>query len=173
MNVGENIRNARKRAGLTQEQLGEKVGVTGVTIMRYEKEQREPRHKQLEALAKAINIPVETLLTGQDTAAPASAAEEDMNHVLHDRSNRRGLPAGVLDVHPGKYHRKEKTEMLKIEIDQNQHAELIAVLEVATSRLEAEAAAFASLGYIGKELTAERITQANTARCLLLFMLEV
>ena len=40
---GERLKAAREAAGLTQEELGQRVGVTGVTIMRYEKNQRQPR----------------------------------------------------------------------------------------------------------------------------------
>ena len=53
---GARIKAAREAANLTQEQLGEKIGVTGVTIMRYEKNQREPRLKQLIAIANALEI---------------------------------------------------------------------------------------------------------------------
>ena len=55
---GERIKLAREAANLTQEQLGEKLGVTGVTIMRYEKNQRQPRLGQLSKIAKALNTTV-------------------------------------------------------------------------------------------------------------------
>lgn len=58
-NYGSRIKKARETAGLTQEQLGEQIGVTGVTIMRYEKDLREPRQKQLQAIATALGVPVE------------------------------------------------------------------------------------------------------------------
>lgn len=38
MSIGENIRNLRKKAGLTQRKLAEKVGVNEVTIRSYEAE---------------------------------------------------------------------------------------------------------------------------------------
>ena len=53
---GTRIKAAREAAQLTQEQLGEKVGVTGVTIMRYEKNQREPRLKKLFEIAAATEV---------------------------------------------------------------------------------------------------------------------
>ena len=53
---GARIKAAREAANLTQEQLGEKIGVTGVTIMRYEKNQREPRLKQLVAIVDALEV---------------------------------------------------------------------------------------------------------------------
>ncbi len=54
--IGDHIRNARKQAGLTQEELGKSVGVSGVAIMRYEKNQREPGKEMLEKIAQALNV---------------------------------------------------------------------------------------------------------------------
>lgn len=59
---GERIKAAREAANLTQEQLGEKLGVTGVTIMRYEKNQRQPRIEQLGKIAKALDISVSEMM---------------------------------------------------------------------------------------------------------------
>ncbi|MBQ7137714.1 MAG: helix-turn-helix transcriptional regulator [Clostridia bacterium] len=56
MQFGPIIKAAREAAHMTQEQLGEKVGVSGVTIMRYEKGQRKPSFEQLAALAVALNV---------------------------------------------------------------------------------------------------------------------
>lgn len=44
--VGEKIKAAREAAGMTQEQLGRELGVTGVAVMRYEKGQRQPSINQ-------------------------------------------------------------------------------------------------------------------------------
>ena len=44
--VGEKIKAAREAAGMTQEQLGKRLGVTGVAVMRYEKGQRQPSINQ-------------------------------------------------------------------------------------------------------------------------------
>lgn len=51
---GSRIKAAREAVNLTQEQLGRMVGVTGVTIMRYEKDQREPTQKNIKRLANAL-----------------------------------------------------------------------------------------------------------------------
>lgn len=46
MTIGERIKAAREAAGMTQEQLGRELGVTGVAVMRYEKGQRQPSINQ-------------------------------------------------------------------------------------------------------------------------------
>lgn len=62
MTIGERIKAARERAGITQVELGKKIGVSGVAVMRYEKNTRDPRLEQIYAIADALNIPVEDLL---------------------------------------------------------------------------------------------------------------
>lgn len=52
--IGEHIKSARKFAGLTQEQLGQAIGISGVAIMRYEKGQREPSKEIIEKIATAL-----------------------------------------------------------------------------------------------------------------------
>lgn len=54
--TGKNIKDARKSRGLTQEELGKIIGLSGVAIMRYEKEQREPSMETIEKIASALNI---------------------------------------------------------------------------------------------------------------------
>lgn len=61
---GQHLKNARKAANLTQNQLGELVGITGVAIMRYENNQRRPSNEIFEKLANALNVPPVTLAIG-------------------------------------------------------------------------------------------------------------
>lgn len=51
---GSLIKEAREKAGLTQEQLGKAIGVTGVAIMRYEKGQRNPSSKVIGKIASVL-----------------------------------------------------------------------------------------------------------------------
>lgn len=56
MSIGENIRFHRKEKGLTQEELGELLGISGVAVMRYEKGQREPKQETLLKIAKVLGV---------------------------------------------------------------------------------------------------------------------
>lgn len=62
MEIGKNIKAARKAAGLTQEQLAKKCGMAVVTIGQYERGSREPRQEQLQTLAAALGVHVLDLL---------------------------------------------------------------------------------------------------------------
>ena len=56
MNLGESIRNARKKAGYTQKKLAEKSGLAEITIRQYEANKREPRYEQIKKIATALKI---------------------------------------------------------------------------------------------------------------------
>ena len=62
MAIGSNILNSRKKKGLSQEQLGEKVKVTRQTISNWELEETTPNPEQLKLLSKALNISVDDLI---------------------------------------------------------------------------------------------------------------
>ena len=59
---GKNIKNARKKAGLTQKELAEESGVAKVTIQQYETGKRQPRLEQLSMLAEAMQVHMDELL---------------------------------------------------------------------------------------------------------------
>ncbi len=64
MTIGERLREARKQAGMKQSELAEKLGVAVITIGQYERDKRQPRLDQLEALAKALGVST-AFLTGE------------------------------------------------------------------------------------------------------------
>ena len=63
MTTGQLIKAARKKAGMTQAQLAEKAGVAAITIQQYELGKRQPRLAQLQAIAAALGVPVQELIS--------------------------------------------------------------------------------------------------------------
>lgn len=63
MSIGEVIRKRRTELGLTQVALSQASGVAKTLIARYELEVFEPGDKNAKAIAKALKIPVEELLS--------------------------------------------------------------------------------------------------------------
>lgn len=63
MTTGERIRLARKNAGLTQKQLGEKLSISYQTIAQWENGLRNPKLETLRKIAKELNCPITDLLT--------------------------------------------------------------------------------------------------------------
>lgn len=64
MSIGERIKEARKKAGLKQSELAEKLGVAVITIGQYERGVRQPRLEQFQRIAAALNVDVNWLMNG-------------------------------------------------------------------------------------------------------------
>ena len=62
MTFGERLKTFRKKAGLTQEELAEKAGVSNITISQWENGIYAPTMTRIKALAKALNVPESDLL---------------------------------------------------------------------------------------------------------------
>ena len=60
--LGNNILELRKKLGLSQEELSEKVGVTRQTISNWELNETQPNPEQLKLLSKTLNVSVDELL---------------------------------------------------------------------------------------------------------------
>lgn len=56
------LKDLRKQAGLTQLELGCKVGVTSSAIVQYEKYKRVPDIFVIVKLSKALEVPIETVV---------------------------------------------------------------------------------------------------------------
>lgn len=63
--IGKFISENRKRKGLTQEQLGELLGVTNKTISRWENENYMPDLSLLIPLSETLDISLNELLNGK------------------------------------------------------------------------------------------------------------
>ena len=62
MNLGDKILQLRKKNGLSQEQLGEKVDVTRQTISNWELGETAPNPEQLKKMSKAFNVSIDEIL---------------------------------------------------------------------------------------------------------------
>ena len=58
MTVGEKIRSSRVNAGLTQKELGDKMGVDSATVGKYERGILNPKLQTLEKIAAALGVTV-------------------------------------------------------------------------------------------------------------------
>lgn len=62
--LNENLYKLRKKSGMTQEELAEKIGVSKATISNYENDITRPSCSKLSKIADAFNVKVKDLLTG-------------------------------------------------------------------------------------------------------------
>lgn len=78
--IKDKIREARKRAGMTQEQLANKAGMKKQEISRYERGDRTPKLENLSRIASALEVPIEYFLELQvfDTPEQFNAKRQEI-----------------------------------------------------------------------------------------------
>ena len=62
MGIGERIKLARKQKGITQEELGEMLGISGNAVIHYEKGRRTPNASVINQISKALGVTGDWLL---------------------------------------------------------------------------------------------------------------
>ncbi len=82
--IGDFLASLRREQKLTQEKLGEKLGVSGKTISRWETGVYLPPVEMLQALSELYGVSINELLSGERLAASMQAekAEENLVAVL-------------------------------------------------------------------------------------------
>ena len=68
MGLGENIREGRKRRGLTQAEVAARLEVTSAAVTQWERGMTTPRYEKLEQLARVLHMTVPELLGSVDVA---------------------------------------------------------------------------------------------------------
>ena len=116
MSVGENIKQARKRAGLSQTELGNLIGVTGQAIGQFEKKDTQLRADTIQKIADALKIDVRAL-----TYVPREERQSDSfklfleDHGILLTPMTIGGRAGVEIAYDGSswFHTDEEMDMIR------------------------------------------------------------
>lgn len=85
--VGRNIYSKRKRLGLTQEELAERIGIGQQSLSRMEKGRIAPKFERLQIIADTLGCPVADLFRENDP--DTSALVERIIDMLHGLDTRR------------------------------------------------------------------------------------
>lgn len=85
MSIGENIKKVRVDAGLTQKQLGERLGITSQSIAQWETGRREPKYQSMVKIADALNVPVSSLYgISEDNPYKQDAIKQALDSSVRD-----------------------------------------------------------------------------------------
>lgn len=74
--IGERISQARRKAGMTQEDLAEAMGVSAQAVSKWENDISCPDISLLPSLARKLGMSVDELLSGKEEAPPAVVVPE-------------------------------------------------------------------------------------------------
>lgn len=86
--IGRFIAELRKEQQLTQEQLGERVGVTNKTVSRWETGTYLPPADALLSMSEIFSVSINEILSGRrlSTEEYRKAAEENLTHAIRESS---------------------------------------------------------------------------------------
>jgi transcriptional regulator with XRE-family HTH domain len=90
--LGDRIRKARELASLSQEQLGELVGVSRASIVNYEHGHTQPPQRRTRLIAMACGVDADWLLTGCAVRDSNPEPAGSMPHPAATAAHHRGRP---------------------------------------------------------------------------------
>ncbi len=85
--IGKFIASLRKQAELTQEELGEKLGVTNKTVSRWENGNYMPDIEMLQLLAKEFHVNINEILAGERMSDAEFRKKADENIIAVSKSS--------------------------------------------------------------------------------------
>lgn len=83
MQIGEIIRNYRKRLNMTQEEMANCLGVTAPAVNKWENSNSLPDIMLLAPIARLLNISLDTLLSFEE-----ELTDEEINHIIHEMDSK-------------------------------------------------------------------------------------
>lgn len=98
MEFYEELKAARIKAGLTQQQIADEIGITKSTYCGYETAKRNPDPQRIKQLAKVLHIYADTLLdTGIEKEKAPASAEAETGEITREMSIELLKALGLLD----------------------------------------------------------------------------
>ncbi len=106
MKISERIRDARRRAGLTQAQFAERLGVTPQCVSQYERGVKMPKRETIQKMANALGVSAIQLNPDEAlTQCFDSLSEEDQRELLSGVGGNRfyaEIAAAYMSLPPDK-----------------------------------------------------------------------
>ena len=89
--IGDRIRQARKEKGWSQEKLSEEIDVATAFLSRVERGHSQINLKRLAQISKALDVPLEKLVTGTDTCSDKYLDKELYNILINCTPDKQKL----------------------------------------------------------------------------------
>lgn len=95
---GERIRQRRELAGLTQKQLGAKLGVDGSTVSHWESEMHDPPVEALRAMREIFGVTIDWLVAATNTPPPQTVNVTRIQRAVKMLGGPVGVEAALRNV---------------------------------------------------------------------------
>ena len=97
MEFYEELKAARIKAGLTQQQIADKIGITKSTYCGYETAKRNPDPQRIKQLAKVLHISADTLLdTGIEKEKAPASTEAEAREISLEETDKLLVALGLI-----------------------------------------------------------------------------
>lgn len=90
MNEGDNLKLFRKKKNLTQQELGEMLGVKKSTVSRWESGERAMTVENIKKVSQVLNVPVGAFLSDNDSYE--SQRRWNKENPPHDKQGKSAIP---------------------------------------------------------------------------------
>ena len=145
MTTGERIREARKKAGMTQAELADKLGIPYQSIGQWERDLRNPKPGTLEKIASALGINWYELYAESEKEQIEAKKNYDIAKFLSEK--RKGVKVGIIG-------KDGKTEFRDITID-----DYFELFEEDAERKKKYLSLYDQLNGLGKKKAIERVQE--------------
>lgn len=97
MEFYEELKAARIKAGLTQQQIADEIGITKSTYCGYETAKRNPDPQRIKQLAKVLHISADTLLdTGIEKEKAPASTEAETREISLEETDKLLVALGLI-----------------------------------------------------------------------------
>ena len=99
--VSSRIKNKRKQCRMTQQELADKVGVSLMTVLRWEKGERTPNISIMPQLSEALNVSAGYLMGLEDTPEPR-AIQTEQTPIKENTTREKQVNMAAVTLENGK-----------------------------------------------------------------------
>lgn len=145
MTTGQRIKEARKKAGLTQKELAAKLGIAYQTLAQWENDLRNPKQGTLEKIASALGINWYELYAESEKEQIEAKKNYDTAKFLLEK--RKGVKVGIIG-------KDGKTKVRDITID-----DYFELFEEDAERKKKYLSLYDQLNGLGKKKAIERVEE--------------
>lgn len=101
MNFGDKLKEERKKKGMSQKELGQKLGVSQAMIAQYEKGDRAPKIETINKIAQALDINPSILIRCNNNVSwiDLFSGDANFNHTLKELKENLNLEGAFQNIY--------------------------------------------------------------------------
>lgn len=156
MTIGERLRALRKEAGLTQKELGERLGVSASMIGQYETNLRNPKFETLEKICDVLNVSMSEFID-MSALSPSLNSVFTLYETLKSIRNKCPDSSGSIPISPNE---REQIKQL-LDLMNNIPKEMESSTFFKDAVRNSYFSLYEKLNFLGKCIAVEMLTELS------------